>query len=289
MKVLLVEDELHTLTELKDLVSTYKIEMCITALTDSEDALERCLHENFQIALLDIEMPRKNGIELAMEIYRILPDIKIAFVTAYNHFATEAFDAYAIDYILKPLRKERLYKSLDRLVAACGDITESEVEISIRTFGKFEVKVKGEIVKWKRQKAYELCAYLVMHYNKPIHKEKIIEILFSEYSLSKSTIQLHTAVSYIRKIGLRIEYFNNSYRFVPDGVKLDLIEFESLLVSFKGLVKLTSNDLKQLKHILKVYSGDFYGEDGFGWSLANKEYLKNKYRWLYKKFKDSSS
>ncbi len=289
MKVLVVEDEQHTLNEIKELVSLYKSDIKITAISDSEEAIQACLNEDYQIALLDIEMPRKNGIELAMEIYQILPEIKIAFVTAYNHFATEAFEAYAIDYVLKPIRKERLFKSLDRLVAACGDKAETEVDFKISTFGKFEVSVNGEIVKWKRQKAYELCAFLVMHFNKPIHKEKLIEVLFPEFTLSKATVQLHTTVSYIRKVGIKIEYFNNSYRFVPDGVKLDLLDFEQALAKFKGMNQLTSSDSKQLRRVLKMCSGDFYEEDAFVWSISNKEYLKNQYRMLYKKYKESTS
>lgn len=287
MKVLLVEDELHTLLELKEFVSEYNVGMAITAISDSQEALESCESENYQIALLDIDMPRKNGIELAMEIYRILPEIKIAFVTAYNHFATEAFDAYAIDYILKPVRKERLYKSLDRLVSACGEIKKNDIEVDIKTFGKFEVTIDGEIVKWKRQKAYELCAFLVMHYNQPIHKEKIIDILFPEYTLSKATVQLHTAVSYIRKLGIKIEYFNNSYRFVSDDAKLDLIQFEAAIIHFRGLDKIDRSSRQKMKKVLKSCSGDFYDEDGFSWALANKEHLKNQYRWLYKKYKES--
>ncbi|GAB6106745.1 response regulator [Fusibacter bizertensis] len=288
MKVLLVEDEFHTLLELKELVSEYKEGMEITALANSEEALKSCESENYQIALLDIEMPRKNGIELAMEIYRVLPEIKIAFVTAYNHFATEAFDAYAIDYILKPVRKQRLYKSLDRLVAACGEDKVSKIEINIKTFGKFEVTVDGEIVKWKRQKAYELCAFLVMHTNQPIHKEKIIDILFPEFSLSKATVQLHTAISYIRKLGIKIEYFNNSYRFVPDNATVDLAQFEAAIHEFKSVDLIEKKDLIRMKKILKSCSGDFYDEDGFSWSLSNKEHLKNQYRWLYKKYKENT-
>ena len=288
MKVLLVEDELHTLLALKELVSEYKDGIEINAIADSEEALKSCESENYQIALLDIEMPRKNGIELAMEIYRILPDIKIAFVTAYNHFATEAFDVYAIDYILKPVRQQRLYKSLDRLVAACGDKKESEKGIKIKTFGKFEVIIDGEIVKWKRQKAYELCAFLVMHTNEPVHKEKIIDVLFSEFSLSKATVQLHTTISYIRKLGLKIEYFNNSYRIVPDNVTIDLVEFEAAILEFKGIDRIEKRELVKMKKVLKSCSGDFYDEDGFSWSLPNKEHLKNQYRWLYKKYKEKT-
>ncbi|WP_457553234.1 LytR/AlgR family response regulator transcription factor [Desulfobacula sp.] len=64
------------------------------------------------IAFLDIKMPGMTGVEVAKNV---LGQTKIVFITAYDQFAVEAFESEAVDYVLKPVTKLRLKKSIDRL------------------------------------------------------------------------------------------------------------------------------------------------------------------------------
>jgi len=64
------------------------------------------------IAFLDIKMPGLSGIEVAQ---KISSDCRVVFITAYDHYAVEAFEKEAIDYILKPVTPERLKKTVKRL------------------------------------------------------------------------------------------------------------------------------------------------------------------------------
>src|SRR5699024_10415720 len=67
------------------------------------------------VLFLDIEMPNTNGLELAEKIIEVNPNIEIVFVTAYNEYAVQAFEVNALDYLLKPVKTERLAKTLARL------------------------------------------------------------------------------------------------------------------------------------------------------------------------------
>ncbi len=78
-------------------------------------ALALMTRENPDIAFLDIKMPGLSGIEVAA---KAAGSCRIVFVTAYDQYAVEAFEKAAVDYLLKPVTRERLEKTVSRLKAA---------------------------------------------------------------------------------------------------------------------------------------------------------------------------
>jgi two-component system LytT family response regulator len=68
-----------------------------------------------QVVFVDIDLPGKNGVELAQEIYDINPWTFIVFATAFSEFRGEAFDVYAFDYLVKPFKMNRLRQTMDRI------------------------------------------------------------------------------------------------------------------------------------------------------------------------------
>lgn len=79
---------------------------------DGRSALAALQRETIDIALLDIEMPGTDGLTLAKAIGPAGP--VIVFVTAFTHYAADAFEVLAIDYLLKPFSDERFATALDR-------------------------------------------------------------------------------------------------------------------------------------------------------------------------------
>lgn len=67
------------------------------------------------LALLDIQMPGLDGFQLAREIGTLEPAPRVIFVTAYDRYAVQAFEANALDYLLKPVSKERLEQAIDKV------------------------------------------------------------------------------------------------------------------------------------------------------------------------------
>lgn len=87
-----------------------------------QEAFERCLAERPELVFLDIRMPGMNGLEAANAIAEDWPDDGPAlplfvFVTAYDEYALRAFDAQAVDYVLKPVQAPRLAQTVQRLKA----------------------------------------------------------------------------------------------------------------------------------------------------------------------------
>ncbi len=80
----------------------------IKAFNDPMKLIQTCNDLDFDLCITDIEMPGLNGLEVA----QLLKGKPIIFITAYKEFAAEAFDLDAVDYIRKPIQKERLEKAI---------------------------------------------------------------------------------------------------------------------------------------------------------------------------------
>lgn len=114
MKALIIDDERLARKELISLLSNYsKIEIVGEAM-NADDAQEKIAALNPELLFLDIQMPGKNGFEL-LESLDIVP--KVIFTTAYDEYALKAFEVSALDYLLKPIRKERLDECIQKIVA----------------------------------------------------------------------------------------------------------------------------------------------------------------------------
>ncbi len=114
-QTLLVDDEQEALNRLQFHLSDFDQLEIIGQCTNGKEALNSIEKNKPDIVLIDIEMPEMNGIEVLRNIKNIFP--YFIFVTAYSHYAIEAFEQHAIDYILKPYAKERINQALNRAIS----------------------------------------------------------------------------------------------------------------------------------------------------------------------------
>ncbi|WP_233870179.1 LytR/AlgR family response regulator transcription factor [Paraburkholderia adhaesiva] len=84
---------------------------------NGHDAIERIAALHPDVAFLDISMPGATGLDVARACAALAAPPQIVFVTAYNEYALDAFDAAAIDYLLKPVDSARLARTIERLRA----------------------------------------------------------------------------------------------------------------------------------------------------------------------------
>jgi len=87
---------------------------------DGASALEALAAHQPEVAFLDIRMPGLTGLEVAAGAAQASPGTRIVFVTAYDQYAIDAFDRGAVDYLLKPIKPERLMATVQRLQQAHG-------------------------------------------------------------------------------------------------------------------------------------------------------------------------
>lgn len=113
MRILIVDDERPARDKLRRMLEQ---ESDVTALAEAADGVEALAQAaSFlpDVAFLDIQMPEISGLELAASLPAPAP--LVVFATAFDQFAIAAFDANAIDYLLKPYDRARLQRALDRV------------------------------------------------------------------------------------------------------------------------------------------------------------------------------
>lgn len=113
MRLLIVDDEAPARARLRRLLDGREGIDAVEEACDGIDALARIEAFRPDALLLDIEMPELSGIELAASLPEPAP--LVVFVTAWDRYALQAFDAHAIDYLLKPCDGPRLDRALARL------------------------------------------------------------------------------------------------------------------------------------------------------------------------------
>lgn len=125
IRAMLVDDEPLVLENLKYLMRQFPHVEIVYENTNVLQVLKDvALWENVDVAVMDINMPEKNGIELSREIFRINPAIRIIFLTAFEEYVMEAMDANIVDYILKPATPRRLQRTLEKLDRMISDERE---------------------------------------------------------------------------------------------------------------------------------------------------------------------
>ncbi len=123
-RVILIDDEPAARRGLSRLLQAHPdVHLLGTAdsVAAASELLGRC--EIPDAVFLDVEMPGNNGFEL---VRRLHPNTKVIFVTAHSEHAPLAFEVAALDYLLKPVRAERLAQALDRLRIACRENKRGE-------------------------------------------------------------------------------------------------------------------------------------------------------------------
>jgi two-component system, LytTR family, response regulator len=118
MRVLIVDDERPARERLRRLLAGNDDIEIVGEADHAEAALNQVLSLTPDAVFLDVQMPGQSGLDLAASLPEPAP--MIVFVTAYDHYALQAFDAAAIDYLLKPVEPERLQRALQRLRQSAG-------------------------------------------------------------------------------------------------------------------------------------------------------------------------
>ena len=114
VKVLIADDEPMARERLRALLAEHADMQLVAEAGDGGAALDACAEHTPDVVLLDIAMPGIDGLEAARHLATFDPRPAVVFCTAYDAHALSAFEAAAVDYLVKPIRRERLAAALDR-------------------------------------------------------------------------------------------------------------------------------------------------------------------------------
>lgn len=114
MRILIVDDENLARQRLRDLLGDIGDHTVVGEALNGSEAIEKTITLKPDLLLMDIRMPVMDGLEAAMHLMGIDNPPQVIFTTAYDQHALEAFEVNAVDYLLKPVRKERLAAALQK-------------------------------------------------------------------------------------------------------------------------------------------------------------------------------
>jgi two-component system response regulator AlgR len=117
LRVFIADDEAPARARLKELLADVRGEIATSVAGEAASGLEvidRLPGSGAQVLLLDIQMPGMGGIEVARHLGRLESGPAIVFVTAHDRHAVQAFELNALDYLMKPVRAERLAAALKK-------------------------------------------------------------------------------------------------------------------------------------------------------------------------------
>ena len=178
MYVLIVDDEPLARKRLRQLIDGLQGYDVVAEAENGEQALHQVQALKPDIVLLDIRMPGMDGIETARHLSKLSKPPAVIFTTAYGDHALDAFSTHAIDYVLKPIKQERLAEALSatkRPTRAQLKSINEETDSTVRN--QMCVKIRGKL---------ELVPVSDIRYFLADHKYVTMKTEHNEYLIEES-------------------------------------------------------------------------------------------------------
>ncbi|MGN0063903.1 MAG: LytR/AlgR family response regulator transcription factor [Nocardioides sp.] len=154
LRVLAIDDERPALDEIAYLLQRDPRIGGVLTCDSATEALRTLQNLEVDAVFLDIQMPGLSGLDLAQVLSRFKNPPPVVFVTAHDEHAVEAFDLRAVDYVLKPIREERLAEAIRRVVEAPTRSRSGDVQIPVERAGVTRFVNRSDITHVEAQGDY---------------------------------------------------------------------------------------------------------------------------------------
>lgn len=195
LAVLIVDDEAPARERLRDLLGDIAAEQPTRVVGMAGNGLEalRMLESTqVDVVLVDIRMPAMDGIEFAQHTSRLAAPPRVIFVTAYDEHAVKAFELNAIDYLLKPVRAERLASALQKARLATpvnrddlDTIAEPRRHLTCSERGKIHLIPIAEVLYLKAELKYVTARTVAREF---LLEESLVQL---EQEFSERFVRIH--------------------------------------------------------------------------------------------------
>ena len=227
MKIICVDDEKLVLQLVVHLCEQLPQVSEVVSFSSSLEALEYLKENSADLALLDIEMPKMNGITLAVKIKELHPDMSVIFLTGYSSYALEALKIHANGYIMKPIEKDKLASEIEYVSTLKA--TVNYPHIFAKTFGEFDFLIDGKPMRFARSKAKELLAFLIDKQGAGVKRAVAFAALYEDVlydrKMQKSfNVIVHNLKTTLTEngVGEIFEMNSGELRIKPDLIECDL-------------------------------------------------------------------
>ncbi len=277
INVVLIDDEEPALLELEFLLGAYPEVHVLGKFTNPMEAMENLERLKPDGVFVDINMPGLDGMTISKRLRESLAEINIIFITAYEVYAVEAFNVEAMDYLLKPISRERLDRTIARMTKYYGMESKKQKELlEIRCMGGLHLGWRGkDAIKWRTEKERELFAFLLNHRGVELSKSQIIDELWREHEPERAIRQLHNCVYHIKKTmreyGVTQEQISISGHYC---LNLKNVWYDRILIENKIKKRDSLQTIKELEDVLQLFSGEYLSGEGWSWAEQEREILQ---------------
>ncbi|RJX40269.1 response regulator [Paenibacillus pinisoli] len=205
-KVIIVEDEKPILGLHARLLESYGPFQVVGLFESPFDALPEIPKLEVDALLLDIEMPRMTGLQLAQTLVESGIDVPVIFTTAHQQYAVQAFRVQALDYILKPMTPNIVKQLDERLQKYYGQKQKlaPKKELLVQLYGEAHVKKGENPIKWPTRITEELFYYFLLHENKLCLKWRIIDDLWPHVEEKRALPNLYNTIYRMRQLFMEL-------------------------------------------------------------------------------------
>lgn len=142
VRCVLVDDEIEGLDILESLLMQIEGVSVLSKVSDSQNVITELNANKPDIVFLDINMPKKSGLDLLKEINNLNIEVSVIFVTAFDQYIFEALKNSAFDYLVKPVDRDELRETIERFIENRDDMPAlSEVINSIEGVAKIKIPI----------------------------------------------------------------------------------------------------------------------------------------------------
>ncbi len=176
--ILIVDDEAPARRRLRDVLDDCREQFPLMIADEAANGLEAIDIINkggIDIVLTDIRMPVMDGLEVARHLAKMDAPPKLIFVSAFDQYAVNAFELNAIDYLLKPIRQERLLAALGKAIALKPAQAEAIAEAAQAKRKHLSIHERGKIVLVPMEDVLYLKAELKYVTVRTVQKEFLLE------------------------------------------------------------------------------------------------------------------
>lgn len=187
MKAIIVDDEQLMLKKFERIASYFYDLMIVGKFESADDAIAFAENEIVDVAFVDIDMPIKNGIELARELREIRSDMIIVFVTAYDEYIADSNQIGGDYYLMKPYDRETFGIMMEKIRILAS---RQSKDVYAQLFGRFVLKKNGIPIKLTG-KAKEILALVITKRGKEISNEEIYTTIWENRPYSNEHMSVY--------------------------------------------------------------------------------------------------
>lgn len=254
LNTLIIDDEALARQRLINLINDVSELNIIGECATGKEAIKSINNLEPDLIFLDIEMKDMNGFDVLQKI-SIAKKPVVVFVTAYNEYALKAFDFFAFDYLLKPYKDDRFFKSIENILSYINNKNYNPFEEKINDLLKYVQETKTPIINNSKKLPIKLGNKVTF-----INTEDIKYILASGYYAEIYTSEkTHLLRESLNNLMESID--NTKFIRVHRSTIININEIEGLINSNYGEIDVKMSDNK-LFRISKSYKRDFLSKMG---------------------------